>query len=534
MDHLDLYYGTDAQIPSWILIGTLYPTHPGAQTLTVEYTLPPGALQAIRAALRRGASADCTADVYDDHDDLVFAVGADGLQYPAFVLGLGQPLLLDGTSSTSGSNPSTRISFTDPLDSVVGFDWDLNGDADFAGNCLYAGTGIDRTGERVELTQSELEALGIAAVGDHPVWLRAWDPNENVHCAQAILRVDMDHVAPIVQVLVPDGGESWMYSEPGTPRTHYILWTSSDNQAVRRTRVSYTTGSSSSAVLTASHDPVLLAPRCNGIGSACDSGALLDGRDTIAGGNEPNQPNTILSSCADGTMGMYHSDESIDRIVISTLDGTAMAVGKTVRIDVTVWPFSADYASDHLDLYYATDATAPIWNYITTLTPPQEGLQVLSATYALPAGDLQAVRAQFRYLGAPDPCAVDNYTDHDDLIFSLSNWTCIVDSDNPSGCPALGMATDAQSFLWTIPTEAEATAAGQTFPTATARVKVEVWDEPANTAADTSDANFYIIQPTTTAVKTLILWNSVRIEDKYPGSPPPWPRSWRSWRTRPR
>ena len=50
-------------------------------------------------------------------------------------------------------------------------------------------------------------------------------------------------------------------------------------------------------------DAALQAPACAAAGRACDSGALLVGRDTIPGGAEPNQPNTIGDSCADGTAG---------------------------------------------------------------------------------------------------------------------------------------------------------------------------------------------------------------------------------------
>lgn len=51
---------------------------------------------------------------------------------------------------------------------------------------------------------------------------------------------------------------------------------------------------------TAVYDPLLRAPRC-AAGSSCDSGTLLNGRD--GRGPEPNQPNTINGSCADGTLG---------------------------------------------------------------------------------------------------------------------------------------------------------------------------------------------------------------------------------------
>jgi hypothetical protein len=170
------------------------------------------------------------------------------------------------------------------------------------------------------------------------------------------------------------------------------------------------------------YDAVLGAPKCGQPGSVCDSGTLLDGRGNITGGQEPNQPNTIYNSCSDNTIGTYHLDESIDRIRISTLDGSGLGPGKAVRIEVTVWAFSV--TDDYLDLFYAPDASNPNWTYIATLVPSNTGLQVLSTTFVLPAGGtLQALRANFLYQGAAAPCSggSGNYDDHDDLIFATAS-----------------------------------------------------------------------------------------------------------------
>ena len=169
---------------------------------------------------------------------------------------------------------------------------------------------------------------------------------------------------------------------------------------------------------TAVYDSVLKAPKCGSLDSSCDSGTLLNGRGTMSGGAEPNQPNTINNSCPDGITGNYHSDESIDAIKVSTLDASNLAPGKTAKIEVTVWAYSS-FNQDHLDLYYAADASNPNWIYITTLEPSAAGAQVLSTTYTLPFGaTLQAVRARFRYQGTASSCGgPSSYEDHDDLIF---------------------------------------------------------------------------------------------------------------------
>jgi subtilisin family serine protease len=173
------------------------------------------------------------------------------------------------------------------------------------------------------------------------------------------------------------------------------------------------------------YDATLKAPKCAAIGAACDSTTLLVGRGAMSGGAEPNQPNTILNACADGTAGSFHSDESIDRITLASVSGGSLGSGQAARINVTVWAYSA---SNRLDLYYTGDASHPIWTYLTTLTPSGSGLQVLSTTYVLPTGGLQAVRANFRWLQAPSVCTTGSsaiYDDHDDLIFAAGTGPAI-------------------------------------------------------------------------------------------------------------
>ena len=166
-------------------------------------------------------------------------------------------------------------------------------------------------------------------------------------------------------------------------------------------------------------DATLQAPKCATVGVSCDSGAsLLLGRGTV--GPEPSQPNTISDSCADGTSGTFHSDESNDRIKVSTVDGTSFAPGKTVRIDATVWAWTTP-SQDTLDLYFAANANSPAWTFITSITPTAVGAQTLSATYTLPSGALQAVRARFRYQGSASACATGAFIDHDDLVFAVTS-----------------------------------------------------------------------------------------------------------------
>lgn len=171
----------------------------------------------------------------------------------------------------------------------------------------------------------------------------------------------------------------------------------------------------------------LKAPACGAGLAGCTSGALLDGRGPL--GPEPHAPNTIGAACADGSVGTYHVDESIDALTVATLDGTPLAPGKAAEITVTAWIYSA--VSNRIDLYVAGDATGPYWALLTTLTPAGTGLQTLKAPFTVPtdsplhfppSGPLKAIRAVVRYDGSPLSCrAEDGFADHDDLIFAAAS-----------------------------------------------------------------------------------------------------------------
>ncbi|MET0404559.1 MAG: M20/M25/M40 family metallo-hydrolase [Cystobacter sp.] len=165
----------------------------------------------------------------------------------------------------------------------------------------------------------------------------------------------------------------------------------------------------------ATYNATYKVPSCTTAGKGCDSGTLLNGRGNA--GPEVNKPNTLNSTCTDGTSGTYRSDESSERIVVSTTDGSNLAAGKTVKVDTTVYAYST--TSDKLDLYYSASATSPSWTLIGTYSPSGTGTTTISATYTLPAGGVQAIRANFRYQGSASSCSSGGYDDHDDLVFTV-------------------------------------------------------------------------------------------------------------------
>lgn len=179
--------------------------------------------------------------------------------------------------------------------------------------------------------------------------------------------------------------------------------------------VTVTVANATPVILTAAYDPLRRAPACAGVGAGCDTAALVNGR-SYGLGPETNTPNTIQASCLDGTYGSYHSDESVDRIRVVTVDGGTLSAGKAVRVEVTVWAWST---ADRLDVYYTGNADSPAWTLAGTVAPAASGAQTLSVTYTLPAGAAQAVRANFRYSGTPGPCTSGGYDDRDDVVFAV-------------------------------------------------------------------------------------------------------------------
>ncbi len=166
---------------------------------------------------------------------------------------------------------------------------------------------------------------------------------------------------------------------------------------------------------TASYDSTFLAPRCATVGSVCDSGSYLTGRGTLE--PELHQPNTLQGSCADGTAGQ-HYDQSLDRIRISSMNGAPFEMGGSVWVDVSMFA-SPSYYAEALDLYFASDATNPVWTYLTTLYPWSGNAQTRTTSYVLPAGAVQALRGRYRYGGNLAPCGSGAYDDHDDLVFAV-------------------------------------------------------------------------------------------------------------------
>ena len=185
------------------------------------------------------------------------------------------------------------------------------------------------------------------------------------------------------------------------------------------------TASRGLAGTTAEYDPGLHAPVCSEVSNLCDSTGLLEGRGPM--GPELHAPNT-LDGCEDGTLNdsTFHP-EQIHWLKVSRADGRPFVGGRRVRVDIAVEvPRSSADGSLSIDLYSASDATAPAWTYLRSISlspniyPEQRGFHVASAEYVLPSGSLQAVRANF-WDGStlPSSCGTGTTEDRDDLAFAV-------------------------------------------------------------------------------------------------------------------
>ena len=221
------------------------------------------------------------------------------------------------------------------------------------------------------------------------------------------------------------GTNSWTVTlDPAVfaPGAHQVVALAADENANLSAPVSLSL-IFSNPIAPATYDAALKAPACGTQGVVCDSGPELNGRGSIVSGEETHDPSNIGQDCPDGSAGLYHFDESLDRMRVTSLDGSPLAPGKQVRLDAAVWAFDPP-VGDFLDLFYSSNALSSSWSYLTTIVPSEIGYQVLSTTFTLGFGSFQAVRGVFGYDNSstlPGSCRSFPYDDTDDLAFRASD-----------------------------------------------------------------------------------------------------------------
>lgn len=489
-DVLALYYAVNAASPSWTLLSTLTPSGPGKYTFSHTFTLQAGGtVQAVRAQFGQFPTGipptaceggDPTSHGHD-RDDLVFAVTNDYAD-PSFILGQTAALYLDGLLSGTGSNPGSRPPFEDAFDSLAdpqGYEWYIRPqNAAFGGqDCLDASYN-DFAGPRLALTEAEFVHL-TPEPGPYMLWLRTSDELGKKACRSTWLQVQ-DGVAPTsVELWSPDGGETWPYSPSQLARNQeLIVWSAYDNFDLARYRLSYTTDEGA-------HWTVIADSQGNPLTNATDVAIP----DNSAGGvtSTITVPGSFLVQKAVVTVNIVHPDTAELQLSLLAPDNTEVILSQNHGAFE-----SGQITADFTNTVF--DDQAGLW--IGSGLPPFTGVYY-------PDEPLDTMR----YKSAGGNWRLK-------VVDSAAGNTGTIDSWN------IRLSSSyASSYWWSLPTQTEALAAGQTLPSARCRVRVEVWDGAGNhstsTSVDTSDANFYMIQPTTTSVKTLILWNAERIKAMY-------------------
>ena len=404
---------------------------------------------------------------------------------PEHEIGIGNTLYLDATSSTDGSNPHTHIPYHDGNDSIVSYEWDLHGTSDYVCTCGDPpSTGIDLTGSSLDLTDSDLADLRIDVPGAKTFCLRVTD-EVGVSDCQTFAVLFVDGQDPEVTVDTPNGGESWDYSpDPSDRRQHHISWDAVDNGPITRTKVSYSPTGSVPWICIADSD-------YDNYYSSTTPVSIPD--------NFPMGVFDSISVPDSFTVGDVNVKVTIGHPAVEQLDIILHGPGGSMYLCDTSAVSGSNFTGTIFDDEAWTDITAgsaPFTGYYS----PVDGLNVFDGQDAQTTWTLQVIDNISGETGSIESWSIN---------FSDCNNSNVTDSDTllPSG----------HNFWWEMPTEEEAAHTGATLPTSTAKVRVQVWDESSNSDTDNSDNNFYIIQPTTTNIKTLIFWDSDRIEDTYSG-----------------
>jgi leucyl aminopeptidase len=297
-----------------------------------------------------------------------------------------------------------------------------NSDATGAHALKFAKLAAAYMGELAEGVATPVEIMPLAASITAPAAGSSVSGSVNVTATASgtsgIRRVDL-HVNGVFTGKDSTAPYTFSWQTGSLPNGNYTLTAKAYDLYGNPVESSSVTVTVSNSPGTAGYDATLKAPRCASASPSCDSGTLLNGRSGL--GPEVNAPNTINNSCADGANGTYLADESNERIKVSTVDGTPFAPGKQVRVEATV--FARNTLVNRVELYSAANATNPTWTLIGTVRPTAKGLQTLTATYTLPTGTVQAVRARYRASAtasaSPYHCGTTAYEDHDDLIFAV-------------------------------------------------------------------------------------------------------------------
>ena len=506
------YYATNLSYApvEWTYLETRYALPmTGSQTLTCSYTLPEGDIQAVRVnyGYNEFIKGPCTGLVgYSDVDDVVFAVA---------------PALTPQTSSPT-MVPS-RAPIVDPFAQIAVYDSGQYNTLRCISVGSSCDTGIELTSNAASNGTNSLNTVDNCSIGlvhaqlqdesivrlkvisvdgqkmtvgskariiatvvtapniterdpphqtnvahffsssnTHPEWrylktvfIPPTDrPTTDVHCdfilsqgGTQVIRVNYGYNELTIGPCISKNGFSDVVD----------LVFAADSAAVSSTPMSSQNGGNENTEnhTLAVYDPSFGSPRCESVGSSCDTGTEL-----IVGVSEleSHSPNTI-DDCTEQPRIADQSSESIDKIIIKSMDGSVMKPGTVITIQATVSTASntTDRASPHeyevVHFYHTANASfSPEWEYITTVfVSTGVGSEMISCEFTLPEGELQAIRVNFGYAEYTIGSCTNNgfYTDIDDLVFAVDG-----SSDHSELLPSITEETLApsQSFTPTVST----------------------------------------------------------------------------------
>ncbi len=193
---------------------------------------------------------------------------------------------------------------------------------------------------------------------------------------------------------------------------------------------------------TAIYDAEYAAPRCSDLVSSCETGSTLVKKTSEL---EQNSPNSV-DECRDVSIGSEEDFESIDRVIVRSLNGDIMSVGSWVEVIVIVKAPNRPRFPNHHQLahiYYKTNINSN-WKYISSrVALSGSGHTSFSAKFKLPEGETQIVRVNYGY-GELDisPCASGwEFMDVDDLVFSVA-----AAPRTPTSTPTLSPSASSLTF----------------------------------------------------------------------------------------
>ncbi|HPR63126.1 MAG TPA: kelch repeat-containing protein, partial [Thermoanaerobaculia bacterium] len=370
---------------------------------------------------------------------------------------------------SQGNDPQDCIPYHDMWDKAT-FSWDLDGD-DLPDN-------PDENSPTWSIPEEDLDNYGLNVPGDHDLALRVTDllgiDDENT----ITLHVK-DGIPPIVDVKVPNGGESWDYSTDNENRTdHFIVWESSDNFLVQQTALYYSTDSGGTWTCIADSmyknysDKISPTPIPDNDSNGVEIELMIG--DSI--------------SISDINVRVMISHPRVSDLSIALYSPMGTRVGLADQSGVSGSGYNMTLFDDEA-LIVLDEGSSPY----TGLFRPEENLSDFDGENSVGTWTLKIVDWVAGEVGF-----IENW------------WVNFSDCNNMNLAGSDTLEADSQNFWWTMPTlqEAGTTLPPQIFPSATSQIKVVVNDLSDNETSDTSSSNFYIIQPTTTAIRTLIVWDS--------------------------